>query len=52
MSEVIEPTKPSMFDLDIQKKLEVLELAENFKMSVKPPVSAVSRATLSIGTGN
>lgn len=28
MSVVTEPTKSSMFDLDIQKKLEVLELAE------------------------
>jgi len=47
VSEVIEPTKPSMFDLDIQKKLEVLELAEKLKnVSEAARLSGVSRDTI------
>ena len=47
VSEVIEPTKPSMLDLDIQKKLEVLQLAEklgNVTEAARP--SGVSRDTI------
>ncbi|MFK7861493.1 MAG: ISNCY family transposase [Granulosicoccus sp.] len=47
VSEVIEPTKPSMLDLDIQKKLEVLELAEQLgNVSEAAKVSGVSRDTI------
>jgi len=47
VSEVIEPTKPSMFDLDIQKKLEVLELAEQLgNVSEASRISGVSRDTI------
>jgi transposase len=47
VSEVIEPTKPSMFDLDIQKKLEVLELAEKLQnVSEAARLSGVSRDTI------
>lgn len=47
VSEVIEPTKPSMFDLDIQKKLDVLELAEKLKnVSEAARLSGVSRDTI------
>jgi transposase len=47
VSEVVEPTKPSMFDLDIQKKLEVLELAEKLdNVSEAARVSGVSRDTI------
>ena len=47
VSEVIEPTKPSMFDLDIQKKLEVLELAEELgNISEAARLSGVSRDTI------
>ena len=47
VSEVIEPTKPSMLDLDIQKKLEVLELAERLgNVSEASRVSGVSRDTI------
>ena len=47
VSEVIEPTKPSMFDLDIQKKLEVLELAEQLgNVSEASRLSGVSRDTI------
>jgi hypothetical protein len=47
VSEVIEPTKPSMLDLDIQKKLEVLELAEQLgNVSEASRVSGVSRDTI------
>jgi len=47
VSEVIEPTKPSMFDLDIQKKLEVLELAGKLQnVSEAARLSGVSRDTI------
>lgn len=47
VSEVIEPTKPSMVDLDIQKKLEVLELAEKLQnVSEAARLSGVSRDTI------
>ena len=47
VSEVIEPTKPSMFDLDIQKKLEVLELAEHLdNVPEASRISGVSRDTI------
>jgi hypothetical protein len=47
VSEVIEPTKPSMFDLDIQKKLGVLELAEKLQnVSEAARLSGVSRDTI------
>ena len=47
VSEVIEPTKPSMLDLDIQKKLEVLELAEQLgNVSEASRLSGVSRDTI------
>ena len=47
VSEVIEPTKPSMLDLDIQKKLEVLELAEKLgNVSEAARLSGVSRDTI------
>jgi transposase len=47
VSEVIEPTKPSMFDLDIQKKLEVLTLAEKLQnVSEAARLSGVSRDTI------
>ena len=47
VSEVIEPTKPSMLDLDIQKKLDVLELAEKLNnLSEAARLSGVSRDTI------
>jgi len=47
VSEVIEPTKPSMLDLDIQKKLEVLELAGKLQnVSEAARLSGVSRDTI------
>ncbi|MDH3692781.1 MAG: helix-turn-helix domain-containing protein, partial [Gammaproteobacteria bacterium] len=47
VTEVIEPTKPSMVDLDIQKKLEVLELAEKLQnVSEAARLSGVSRDTI------
>ena len=47
VSEVIEPTKPSMFDLDTHKKLEVLELAEKLNnVSEAARLSGVSRDTI------
>jgi transposase len=47
VAEVTEPTKPSMFDLDIQKKLEVLELAEKLQnVSEAARLSGVSRDTI------
>lgn len=47
VSEVVEPTKPSMLDLDIQKKLEVLELAEKLNnVSEAARLSGVSRDTI------
>jgi len=47
VSAVIEPNKPSMLDLDVQKKLEVLELAEQLgNVSEACRVSGVSRDTI------
>lgn len=47
VSEVIESTKPSLLDLDIQKKLEVLELAEQLgNVSEAARLSGVSRDTI------
>lgn len=47
VSEVIEPTKPSMFDLGIQKKLEVLKLADELNnVTEAARVSGVSRDTI------
>jgi len=47
VSEVVEPTKPTMLDLDIQKKLEVLELAEQLgNVSEASRISGVSRDTI------
>ena len=47
VSEVIEPTKPSMLDLDIQKKVEILELAEQLgNVSEASRLSGVSRDTI------
>ena len=47
VSEVREPTKPSMFDMDIQKKLDVLELAEQLgNVSEAAEISGVSRDTI------
>ena len=47
VSEVVEPTKPSILDLDIQKKLEVLELAEQLgNVSEASRISGVSRDTI------
>ena len=47
VSEVREPTKLSMFDMDIQKKLDVLELAEQLgNVSEAARISGVSRDTI------
>ena len=47
VSEVIEPTKSSMLDLDIQRKLEVLELANKLgNVSEAARLSGVSRDTI------
>ena len=47
VSEVIEPTKLSMFDLEIQRKLEVLELAEKLQnVSEAARISGISRDTI------
>ena len=47
VSEVIEPTKPSIHDLEIQRKLEVLELAEELQnVSEAARISGVSRDTI------
>jgi len=47
VSEVREPTKPSMFDMDIQKKLDVLELAEQLgNVTEAAKISGVSRDTI------
>lgn len=47
VSEVIEPTKPSMLDLEIQKKLDVLKLAEQLQnVSEAARLSGVSRDTI------
>jgi len=47
VSEVVEPTKPSLLDLDIQKKLEVLELTERLgNVTEADRLSGVSRDTI------
>ncbi len=47
VSEVIEPTKPSLFDLDVQKKLDVLKLADELSnVSEAAKISGVSRDTI------
>lgn len=47
VTEIVEPTKPTMVDLDIQKKLEVLELAEQLgNVSEASRISGVSRDTI------
>ena len=47
VSEVIEPTKPSMFDLDVQKKLDVLKLADTLNnVTEAARISGVSRDTI------
>jgi hypothetical protein len=47
VSEVIEPTKPSRFDLDIQKKLDVLKLADTLNnVTEAARISGVSRDTI------
>ena len=47
VSEVREPTEPSMFDMDIQKKLDVLELAEQLgNVTEAAKISGVSRDTI------
>jgi len=47
VSEVIEPTKPSLFDLDIQKKLDVLKLADELNnVTEAARISGVSRDTI------
>jgi len=47
VSEVIEPTKPSMFDLEIQKKLDAIELAEKLNnVSEAARISGCSRETI------
>jgi len=47
VSEVIEPTKPSLFDVDIQKKLDVLKLADELNnVSEAAKISGVSRDTI------
>ena len=47
VSPVTEPTKPSMVDLDVQKKLQVLELAEKLQnVSEAARLSGVSRDTI------
>ncbi|MGC1440427.1 MAG: ISNCY family transposase [Burkholderiaceae bacterium] len=47
VSEVVEPTKPSLFDLDIQKKLDVLKLADELdNVTEAARISGVSRDTI------
>lgn len=47
VSEVIEPTKPSMFDLDVQKKLDVLKLADTLgNVTEAAKISGVSRDSI------
>lgn len=47
VSEVTEPTKPSMLDLDIQKKLKVLQLAEELgNVAEASRITGVSRDTI------
>jgi transposase len=47
VSEVIEPTKPSMYDLEIQKKIDAIELAETLgNVSEAARISGCSRETI------
>jgi hypothetical protein len=47
VSEVVEPTKPSMYDLEIQKKLDAIELAEELgNVSEAARISGCSRETI------
>lgn len=47
VSEVIEPTKPSMYDLEIQKKIDAIELAEKLgNVSEAARLSGCSRETI------
>ncbi len=47
ISEVIEPTKPSMVDLEIQKKIDAIELAEKLQnVTEAARVSGCSRETI------
>ncbi|HIG0328997.1 TPA: ISNCY family transposase [Legionella pneumophila] len=47
VSEVIEPTKPSMYDLEIQKKIDAIELAKKLgNVSEAARISGCSRETI------
>ena len=47
VSEVIEPTKPSVYDLEIQKKIDAIELAEKLaNVSEAARISGCSRETI------
>ena len=47
VSEVVEPTKPSLFDLEVQKKLDVLALADKLNNVAKAArICGVSRDTI------
>jgi hypothetical protein len=47
VSEVIEPTKPSLYDLEIQKKIDAIELAETLgNVSEAARISGCSRETI------
>lgn len=47
ISEVVEPTKPSMYDLEIQRKLDAIELAEKLgNVSEAARISGCSRETI------
>ena len=47
VSEVVEPTKPSMYDLEIQKKIDAIELAEKLGNVAKAArISGCSRETI------
>jgi transposase len=47
VSEVIEPTKPSMYDLEIQKKIDAIELAAKLgNVSEAARISGCSRETI------
>ena len=47
VSEVVEPTKPSLFDLEVQKKLDVLALADKLNnVAEAARICGVSRDTI------
>ena len=47
VSEVIEPTKPSMYDLEIQRKIDAIELAEKLgNVTEAARISGCSRETI------